>query len=78
MIIREIITTQEDIAMSKLEKAFLTEREVAELGIRSRQALRNDRWLGRGLPFYRVGRSVRYLKKDVAAYLKRNRVKHDS
>jgi len=64
--------------MGKLEKAFLTEKEVAELGIKSRQALRNDRWLGRGINYYRVGRSIRYFKKDIAAYLKRNRVKHDN
>ncbi len=37
-------------------------------------ALAQDRYLGKGIPFTRVGRRVRYLRADVLAYLAANRV----
>lgn len=37
-------------------------------------SLAQDRYLGRGIPFTRVGRRVRYLRADVLAYLAANRV----
>lgn len=56
-------------------KEFLTEKELAQMGLKSRQALRNDRWLGRGIPYIKVGdRGVRYAKKDVQDWLQKNRV----
>ena len=58
-------------------RQFLTERDIEGLGLRSAKALRNDRWAGRGIPFYRVGRSVRYALKDVRRFLEQHRVEPD-
>ena len=51
------------------EDNFMTEREVAQFLNRSVRTLRNDRWLGRGIPYVKVGRTVRYRFADVQAYV---------
>ena len=53
---------------------MLTEIELAEILKKSVQTLRNDRFLGRGVPYIKVGRSVRYLKTDVEEYIQKNRI----
>ena len=58
----------------KVRKVFLTEKELAEIGLKSPQSLRNDRWKGVGIPFYRIGRSVRYAVADVRKYLEENKI----
>ena len=59
--------------MEKLPQ-FLSEVEVAKiLGI-SCASLQQHRWLGRGIPFIKVGRSVRYSVDDLQAYIEENRV----
>lgn len=47
----------------------MTERDVAEMLQRSVKTLRNDRALGRGPKFVKLGRSVRYTLADVIDYL---------
>jgi hypothetical protein len=37
-------------------------------------SLAQDRYLGRGIPYIKVGRRVRYRRQDVLDYLKRNSV----
>jgi hypothetical protein len=59
----------------EMGKELFTERELAELGVRSRSALRNDRWRGRGIEYIRIGRSVRYPRDAVLAFLEKRRVK---
>lgn len=44
-----------------------------ELGI-PLPTLRNQRSMGRGIPFFKIGKSVRYRIEDVLAYLEANRV----
>lgn len=39
---------------------YLTEQEVSKLTGRGLQTLRNDRHLGRGFPYSKLGKSVRY------------------
>lgn len=57
------------------KKEYLTERDLEKLGIRSAQTLRNDRWRGQNiLPFVKIGKSIRYKKEDVLAYLERHTV----
>lgn len=57
-----------------MKKLFLTEKEIEALGIRSAAALRNDRWKGRNvIPYVRVGKSIKYLVKDVRTFIERNR-----
>ena len=60
--------------MSVKKKHFYSEAEVAQMGIKSRAALRNDRWTGKGLPYVKVGKSVRYYHFDVEKYLKDRKV----
>lgn len=57
-----------------MKKQFFSEKEVAKMGIKSMQALRNDRWLGRGLPYYKVGKAVRYSIADLKRYLQKGRI----
>jgi len=49
---------------------LLTEREVARALRITRGTLQNQRCSGRGLPFLRLGRTIRYRQADVDAYLK--------
>ena len=58
-----------------IEKEFMTERELENMGIRSAQTLRNDRWSGQNiLPFVKIGKSIKYKRKDVLDFLKKNTV----
>ena len=53
---------------------YLTEKEVSDLTGRSVQTLRNDRCLGRGFPYSKMGRSVRYRLTDILADMERTRI----
>jgi hypothetical protein len=59
------------------EKRLLTEREVSEMTGRSRSALQKDRFYRQGIPFVKMGRSVRYLLNDVLSFVDDQRVKTD-
>jgi len=52
------------------EMRLLTDREVAFVQGRSLQSVRNDRYVGRGPRWVRVGRLVRYRKSDVTSFLR--------
>jgi predicted DNA-binding transcriptional regulator AlpA len=56
-------------------KEYLTEREVVELTGRALSTLRNDRATGRGFPYVKWGRFVRYRKRDVIAFMESHKVK---
>lgn len=62
--------------MTKTEKRvwLLTEKEVATMTARSLSAIRQDRHYGRGVPYHKIGRSVRYSLTDITAYLLRHRI----
>jgi Helix-turn-helix domain len=53
---------------------LVDERETARLLKRKLQTLRNDRSMKRGLPYIKVGRSVRYSVEDIENYLQAHRV----
>ena len=55
----------------------LTEKQVAEILCQSVQTLRNHRFLGKGVPYVKIGRSVRYLVEDVERYLQKRRIEPD-
>jgi predicted DNA-binding transcriptional regulator AlpA len=57
---------------------LLRQDEVATILRTSPQTLANHRSLGVGIPYIRLGRSVRYLKSDVEDYIMRNRIPSDS
>ena len=50
------------------------EKQAAAIMGRSIQTLRNDRHLRRGVPYCKLGRSVRYLLSDIHAYLLERRI----
>jgi predicted DNA-binding transcriptional regulator AlpA len=61
-----------------LEKPYLNEKEVAAITGRAISTLRNERFMRKGLPYYKVGeRSIRYKSEDVIAYMEGRRITFD-
>ena len=58
--------------MAKKRAEFYTSAQVASILRISESTLRNQRHRGEGLPFYKVGPLVRYRRKDVVDYLRKN------
>ncbi|PPG18970.1 DNA-binding protein [Rathayibacter sp. AY1E8] len=54
-------------------KPLNTPQETAAFLGRTVSALANDRHTGAGLPFVRVGRSIRYERSAIAEYIAANR-----
>lgn len=52
---------------------LMTPEELAAYLHASPGSLANDRYLGVGIPFVRVGRRIRYRRSDVIAFLEANR-----
>jgi hypothetical protein len=63
--------------MEDRQQKLITETELANIINRSVQTLRNDRHRRRGLPYIRLGRSIRYDLRDVEAYIDEYRVTPD-
>jgi hypothetical protein len=55
-------------------KRWVDERVVSELTGRAIQTLRNDRIKGKGIPYTKIGRLVRYDLADLEACMKAGRV----
>ena len=53
---------------------FVNEFEVAERTGMAVATLRNHRWLGRGIPYIKFGRSVRYSLEAVDAFMQERTV----
>jgi hypothetical protein len=53
---------------------FLTEKEVAAITRMALSTLRNDRSRGRGIPYCKIGSSVRYPGKDVEKFMLIHRI----
>ena len=49
--------------------------DIAQVFQTTEDALAQDRYLRRGLPYIKFGRRVRYLRADVVAYLEASRTK---
>jgi hypothetical protein len=58
----------------EIEPVFITEKEAAKITRRAVQSLRNDRNLGRGLTYYKHGRSVRYFKPEIYRHMLQCRI----
>ena len=59
---------------TEIKARFITDVETARiLGI-SPQTLRNDRHLGRGLPYHKYGRAVRYFEPEIFDYMHMSRI----
>ena len=57
-----------------LKEVYLTEKEVAAITKDALSTLRNNRHVGRGLPYIKRNRSVRYRLSDVIASMEGSRV----
>jgi len=53
---------------------YLTENEVSEVTAFSLSKLRQDRFLKKGIPYLKIGRSVRYRPDDIRAYMEARRI----
>ncbi len=53
---------------------WLTEKEVSKMTGRAEQTLRNDRTKRQGIPYSKIGRSVRYKIKDVISFMDAHRI----
>lgn len=51
---------------------LMTTAEVADYIRASKESLNQDRYLGRGMPYVRIGRKIRYRREDVLKYLDAN------
>ncbi|WP_422748607.1 DNA-binding protein [Mycobacterium sp. WMMD1722] len=54
--------------------ALSTPAQLAEVMQTTTSALAQDRYLGRGIPYVKFGKRIRYLREDVLSYLAANRV----
>ncbi len=57
-----------------MQAEYLNERQVSQMTGISLAKLRNDRFFHRGIPYYKIGRSVRYAQADIQKYLEDCRV----
>ena len=57
---------------------YLTEKQVAAITNFAIQTLRNHRQDSRGIPYLKVGRSVRYRPADVTGYMERTRIEPEA
>jgi hypothetical protein len=53
---------------------YVGEKEVSYITGRAIQTLRNDRHLGRGIPYSKYGRLVRYLLGDVYSHMEARKI----
>ena len=60
--------------MQNQQQRYINEKEVARITGRGLQTLRNDRHRGRGLPYIKMGRSVRYSLEDIIAYMEARKI----
>lgn len=60
-----------------IEYEYLNEVEVSRLTKRALSTLRNDRFKRQGIPYVKVGRSVRYSKEDVIGFMEKRKIQTD-
>ena len=60
------------------ENQAVGEIQASKILGRAAQTLRNDRHLCRGVPYIKMGRSVRYLISDLFDYMKAHRIDPES
>lgn len=58
-----------------LNTQWLTERQVHEHTRLSLSTLRSHRFYGKGIPYSKIGRSVRYSMADVQCYMEQHKIK---
>lgn len=58
-----------------IAECYVTEVTVSQVTGRALSTLRNDRNKGRGIPYIKMKKSVRYYLPDVYKYMERHRIK---
>ena len=53
---------------------YITEKEVSEITGRALSTLRNERFLGKGIPYIKIGKSVRYKYDDVIEFMESRKI----
>ncbi|GAB6193137.1 helix-turn-helix domain-containing protein [Desulfocastanea catecholica] len=53
---------------------WITEKEVSTMTGRAEQTLRNDRMKRKGIPYSKLGRSVRYRVEDVVDFMEGKKI----
>lgn len=61
--------------MEKVAEIYIPEKEVSNRTYIALQTLRNHRHTGRGIPYIKLNRSVRYKLQDVIDFMESRRVK---
>ena len=56
---------------------YMNEKETANLTGLALSTLRNHRCKGKGLPYIKIGKAVRYSFQDVIEYFEGHKIKHD-
>lgn len=56
------------------QEKYLTEKQVAEITNRAISTMRNDRFLNRGIPYIKIGKSVRYNLQDVISFMESRKI----
>ncbi len=54
---------------------YVDEKQVSHITGRALPTLRNDRHRGRGIPYVKIGRSVRYSFDDVISFMEARKIK---
>jgi len=63
--------------MIEEQKRYINEKEVTIITGRATQTLRNDRSNRRGIPYVKLGRSIRYSIEDVLNFMESKKIKTD-
>jgi hypothetical protein len=66
--------TQINLPPDLQKTCYVTEQEISVIIGRAVQSLRNDRYMGRGFPFHKIGKSVRYFLPEILAIMESYRV----
>lgn len=59
-------------------QGYINEKEVSHFTGRALSTLRNERFNGKGIPYIKVGRSVRYSYEDVIAFMENRKIKTEA
>jgi hypothetical protein len=61
-----------------MPKRYITEKQLSDMTGRALQTLRNDRFNGRGFPYIKLGKSVRYDEEVAIAIMEQSKVETSS
>ena len=61
-----------------MSKRYINEKELSAMTGRALQTLRNDRFNGRGFPYIKLGKSVRYDQEVAIAIMEQSKVETSS